>query len=418
HGYERFPQRITSDVDLMIPGDVRAEQVAALLEENRAAIGGTVVRCLSNYIVLAGRNADGSRCFLDLDLSADCIVANRHFCAGSEILKSRRRHHPFWVPGVPVEFGCYLVRKIAKGALNDEQARRLTDLYSRDPAGCRKWIDRFWAADRAAIFGAAAGSGHWDPVRRGLQGLRAELMRHALWRPWRLFGNWWSRMARRMKRMWRPEGGLNIILLGTDGAGKSSVIEAVSRNVGGVFARTTCYTFPPALLRRLLRRPEGPPKLPQELPPRSFLASVIRAVGYWFVYYRLLQKFSIRLDLARSTLVWHDRHLVDALVDAKRYRYAGPRRLLELIWRLIPKPHLVILLDAPAAVVQARKQEVPFEETARQRNAYLAIIKTLKNGHVVDAAQSLEKVVEDVSDIVLRDLNMRIREFLALEKKP
>ena len=148
-------------------------------------------------------------------------------------------------------------------------------------------------------------------MRRGLGGLRTELMRNTLWRPWPLLRNWWLRLARRLKRICRPVGGVNVILLGTDGAGKSSVIEAVSRNVGGVFGRTTCYTFPPAVLRRLLRRPEGPVTLPQAAAPRSFLASVIRAVGYWFIYYRLAHNSTVRLDMARSTLVWHDRHFID-----------------------------------------------------------------------------------------------------------
>jgi hypothetical protein len=59
-------------------------------------------------------------------------------------------------------------------------------------------------------------------------------------------------------------------------------------------------------------------------------------------------------------------------------------------------------------VLQARKQEVPFEETARQREAYLSLIKTMKNGHVVDAARPLEHVVGDVNDIILRYLATRV----------
>jgi len=78
--------------------------------------------------------------------------------------------------------------------------------------------------------------------------------------------------------------------------------------------------------------------------------------------------------------------------------------------------HLIILLDAPPGVFQARKQEPPFEETARQREAYLSLMKTMKNGHVVDAARSLEHVVRDVNDIILRHLTMRIARRLGLEQ--
>jgi thymidylate kinase len=110
----------------------------------------------------------------------------------------------------------------------------------------------------------------------------------------------------------------------------------------------------------------------------------------------------------------HDRHFVDALVDPRRYRYGGPSWLLRLIWRIIPKPDLLILLDAPAAVLQGRKQEVSFEESARQREAYLSMMETMKNGHVVDAARPLALVVGDVNDIILRHLATRIERRFGL----
>jgi hypothetical protein len=129
--------------------------------------------------------------------------------------------------------------------------------------------------------------------------------------------------------------------------------------------------------------------------------------AYWFVYYTF--GYVIRhLALARSTLMLNDRHFVDILVDPKRYRYGGPLWLLRLIWRVIPKPDLIVLLDAPPEVLQARKQEVSFAETVRQRRAYLSLVRGMGNGHVVDATQSLDHVTRDVSDIILRHLATRV----------
>ena len=66
------------------------------------------------------------------------------------------------------------------------------------------------------------------------------------------------------------------------------------------------------------------------------------------------------------------------LVDPRRYRYGGAMWLARWVGKIIPKPDLWILLDAPAEVLQKRKQEVPPEETARQRRAYLCISHDLK----------------------------------------
>jgi thymidylate kinase len=138
-------------------------------------------------------------------------------------------------------------------------------------------------------------------------------------------------------------------------------------------------------------------------------------VLYWLVYHTVGYVATVHLALASSTLVFHDRHLVDALVDPRRYRYAGPSWLLRLIWRLIPKPDLILLLDAPPDVLQARKQEVPFEETTRQREAYRKLVGTFRNGYVVDTARPLEQVVEDVSDVILGQLTRRVARRFGLE---
>jgi thymidylate kinase len=412
HGYESYPQLIKSDVDCIISAEFGPDQLLALLHKNSARVGAHVVRRWDHHLTLAGKNSDGSPCFLVLDLSE---LNDRLFYAVSDVLESRRRHHQFWIPAANLEFGNYLVKRITEGRLDDERARRLSGLYRQDVAGCKQQVARFWGARSTALILLAAGSGDWEPVRRRLPELRAELRRRATVRnPGRVVGKRLRGYMSRIRRCWRLDG-LNVVFLGPDGAGKSSVIQAAGPMLAGAFRRTTCYSFPPALLGRLLHRPDRPDILPHALQPRPFLISAMRAVFYWFAYYTFGYG-AVHLALARNTLVLHDRHLVDALVDPRRYRYAGPLWLLRLLWRLIPKPDLIILLDAPPGVVQARKQEVPFEETARQREAYLSLVGTMRNGHVVDAARPLDHVVGAVNDIILRHLAARITRRLELEQ--
>ena len=67
----------------------------------------------------------------------------------------------------------------------------------------------------------------------------------------------------------------------------------------------------------------------------------------------------------------------------------------------IPRPQLVILLDAPPDVLYSRKRELPFEEIARQREAYLELTRNLSNGYVVDASKPLDEVVFRVERLIL-----------------
>ena len=92
---------------------------------------------------------------------------------------------------------------------------------------------------------------------------------------------------------------------------------------------------------------------------------------------------------------------MDILVDPVRYRYGGPRWVLTLIWRIMPKPDHIILLHGPAEILQARKRELTVEETARQCRDYETLVKPMKNSHIVDATLPFHEVVGTVTDLLL-----------------
>jgi thymidylate kinase len=74
--------------------------------------------------------------------------------------------------------------------------------------------------------------------------------------------------------------------------------------------------------------------------------------------------------------------------------------MARLVGKLMPQPKLWVLLDAPAEVLQARKQEVSLEESARQRQAYLAFVCQQREYAIVDASQPLDRVIADVERAV------------------
>jgi thymidylate kinase len=68
-----------------------------------------------------------------------------------------------------------------------------------------------------------------------------------------------------------------------------------------------------------------------------------------------------------------------------------------------------LLFDAPAEVLQRRKQEVPLAETERQRAAYLELVLGLANGRVIDATQPPAKVGAEASRVILDLMAERTR---------
>jgi thymidylate kinase len=419
HGYKGYPENVPSDVDCIMRDDMVPHGLVRLLRANGFRVGGSIVQWLqheatAHYFVLASKGQDEPPSFLKLDVSSDYRRNGRVFYSGHDILETRRWYRQFWVPMPAVEFGYYLVKKIAKGMLTEVHSERLSELFKQDPTGCEREITRFWGAASSQIIIAAAAGGNWEPVRSSIWPLRAELLKRTIVRyPVKTGSYWISEIGRKARRWWRPTG-LHVVLLGADGSGKSTILEAVRESVAPAFRRTSTHHLSPALFRR--RSQGGPVTDPHGQAPRSFAMSTIKAF-YWLFDYTIGYHLKVRPELVRSTLVLFDRYLVDALVDPQRYRYGGSGSLLRVVWKLVPKPDLVILLDAPPEVIQSRKQEVVFQETARQCAAYRALVERMPNGHIVDAAQPLDKVVADVSNILIEFLAARTARRLGLETK-
>ena len=416
HGYERLDERVSTDVDCLVAAEALPARLAEVLRANETRVGARVVQWFpdgAHFIVLAGREDGGAPFSLQLHACADYDVAQRTFYSGHEVLECRRRARSCWAPSPAVEFGSYLARRISKGDLRDEHCRRLCELYRQDPAGCRGQAERLWGKETGGVVADAAARYDFEPVlRRGITRIRAEQNRRALRaRPFRVARNVLAAAARRPTRWLRADRGLSVILLGPDGAGKSSVAEALARNLSGAFNGTQRRTFPPGLLRRSC----GSSPSPHARRPRGCISSCIRAVCYWLPYCALDRLLITRSARARGALLIHDRHFVDALVDPRRYRYGGPAWLLRLTRHLVPTADLVILLDAPAEIIQSRKQEVPLEETRRQRAAYRTLITGMRNGLVVDAAAPATQVAAAVEDIVLNCLARRATRQLGME---
>lgn len=410
HGYAKYPAEVSSDVDLLMPQSVLPGKLASLLHDHRDDLGADAVLWLQDvaqYIVLAGRDEEGRPGILQLHVSADYVMDRHVFFSGDEILGSRRRHESFWIAARGVEFGCVMANRITKRQLREDHARRLSELIEEDPSGCEAKLSRFFRAESAARIMDAARRDEWEWVRANIDRLRDELLGG---RGARRAGQGLANIVRRLKRWLKPTCGLHVVFLGPDGVGKSSVIEAVTRDLSPIFLHTKYLTFAPGLLPSRFEAPK--PDGPHSLPPRSYVASLVKA-AWWVVCYTLGYYTSIRPTVARAGWVVNHRYLPDAIVDRRRYRYSGPAWPLRALWKIAPKPDLLFLLDAPAEVIQARKKEVAPEETRRQREAYRAVVEGLPFSRVIDASQPLEAVVAQVEQTILEFLGARATRQLA-----
>ncbi len=197
-----------------------------------------------------------------------------------------------------------------------------------------------------------------------------------------------------------------IALIGIDGSGKTTVIAELQIKLSalgkGVWVVQNKYKpRKTAVIRN------------HDKPARSALQSAIKLLlraAKWWVYFQ----FTLRPKIDAGGLVLCDRfYFDDLLVDPLKYRYGGPVWLAAKIRSLLPGPDVYILLDAPAEICFARKQEVELEEMTRQRQSFQTLVAEQADSYTVDASAPLTDVVAKTYEIVLKHLREEDRSHSA-----
>jgi thymidylate kinase len=203
---------------------------------------------------------------------------------------------------------------------------------------------------------------------------------------------------------------MTIVLCGPDGSGKSTAMEKVIAALAPSFspAKGRQFHWKPPVFSGKRQAARAPVTDPHAAPPRNSVASVVAFGVHWLEFW-LGTWLTLRPVTFKGGLVLIDRWYYDFLVDQKRYRLRVPTGLVRAGYRLLPKPDLVLLLDAPAEILLQRKQELALEEIERQRTAYLAALKPLPNCVVLDASEPPDCVAANIRNAILDLAARRVR---------
>ena len=164
--------------------------------------------------------------------------------------------------------------------------------------------------------------------------------------------------------------GIDVAVLGPDGAGKSSLAASLAATFPvptktiylGLYGAGLAGAGRFGFVRRLARLWRGWGR------------------GFW---HRL-----------RGRLVVYDRHAFDTLIGSSRGTLKARLRRWALL-HAIPDPALVLILDAPADVLFARKGEHDLAILDAQRRGYQALAARLGSAEIVDATRDAETVRRD-----------------------
>src|SRR6266568_7375874 len=401
-GYEQLPDSFDTDIDYMV--DQQDFERMPTIVEHVAAQTNTRLFHTVEHEITARSFSLASQSGSELTIvQPDATSDYRHFgllwLRSDEVLAARRWcPRGFWIPAAPHEFAYYLIKRLNKRYFTEQHGQKLHRLYAEDSSGCDKMIARFWKEPKQSALSRMAASNGWAELLSNTESFRSELVQNSADSRFAKVALSFRHAAHFLRRMARPTGGW-VAFIGPDGAGKSAVIDAIRQQFTFAYREVRCFHLRPKALRKGTAS-ESVVTDPHGRPPRGLLVSITKIffllADYWLGY--LLK---MATAMRRSQLLIFDRYIYDLLVDNKRIRYGGPAWLLRLAARIVPRPDLVILLDAPAEIIWSRKQEVSFDEVVRQRAEYLNVAQGLRSAVVMNANRPLADVIHDVDHAIV-----------------
>lgn len=413
-----LPKVIPSDIDIVI--DSNSFVSILILMKNFAKQHDLWItqclkhECVAYYFTISWKSKSGEMLSINPDICSSYYRNGRKYLDADELINScieavgyKGELKGFNIPAPCAEFSYYFAKKIDKGELTSKHVTHLKDQWRSDPAGSSMKIHRLFPCDISDEIVELISTGNWSSIVQRIEKYRNSLHSHNTIK----INDRLRDVKRKIGRIFNPTG-LCVVFLGPDGSGKSSVIDEVLPVIEPLYRKKKYIHLRPKLGYNDSRS-SGQVTNPHAQEPRSIAVSLLKII-YFFFDYTFGYFLKIRPMLVRSTCVVFDRYYYDLLVDPRRYRYGAPMSFASLVGKLIPKPDLIILLDAPADVLQKRKQEVPYQESSRQRDEYLKLVQIMDNGVVIDASQPLDKVASDVVETIIEKMASKTKNNLGL----
>ena len=216
----------------------------------------------------------------------------------------------------------------------------------------------------------------------------------------------------RANRFINPPG-FTITFLGTDGAGKSTIIDNVTPALNEAVHNSLYYehmrpNFIPNISQLFSKKKyTGPTTNPHAAKPSGFLGSLFRlfyyTLDYTFGYFIKIYPQNVK----KSSIWFFDRYYYDYLIDPKRARINLPQWIIKAVSYIIPKPDVIICLGANPDVIFKRKPELPLTEIKIQVKKLKKFAEENKNSYWIDTEKSIEDSTNQVFKLIIDNMSKR-----------
>ena len=224
--------------------------------------------------------------------------------------------------------------------------------------------------------------------------------------------NWGGMMMSRFRHLLRPAGRM-IAVMGTDGSGKTTILNAISPVLKNMtHAKLVIHHLKPDLLPPLgrLRGVKHICATPHASRPSGSIGSFVR-LSYLLCDYILGYWFKVRIRLSKTPITYwiFDRYAYDMLIDSKRFRIKLPQGIIKMFLVFVPRPDLILCLGGDPEKIYARKPETSLEEVKRQVAALREFCDGNKRAVWIDTTKSIEESANAALTAILDRMARRIK---------
>ena len=206
----------------------------------------------------------------------------------------------------------------------------------------------------------------------------------------------------KLKRLIKKPGYV-ICVEGTDGSGKSFIIDKIEPMLNGAFHNKVTYNhlrpnvFPDIAVLFGKRKANNTVQVesnPHGSKPSGFFASLIR-VSYYMLDYTFGYMRSVFPQVCTRYHVFiFDRYFYDYYIDQRRAHVKLPKCVYNFFELFVPTPDIILCLGGDPHKIYNRKPETSLEEVTRQTNELSSFCKKRKNAFWVDTTLKPEDSVE------------------------
>ncbi|MDH6342254.1 thymidylate kinase [Parabacteroides sp. PFB2-12] len=210
--------------------------------------------------------------------------------------------------------------------------------------------------------------------------------------------------------------GYTIAFLGTDGAGKSTLIDKMRPILNEAFHNGVRYehlrpNYIPSLAVFMGKKSkEEVPEIctdPHGAKPSGVIGSLIR-LNYYLLDYTWGYFRKVFCDKSVKTHLWiFDRYFYDYINDPLRARISLPKWLLNFYDLFVPTPDLIVCVGTQAEIIHARKPELPLEEVQKQVETLKLFAEKNPKAVWVDTGCRIEESVTAAMDAILKMMDKR-----------